>query len=102
MDTVNQLLFATEKILQDSWEPRRGEYLYLDPCCNNNTGLDKAYLRKLVVANQYISSTSQTNVVVNNSWFTVPTFQCYVLNLFITISYEKLCLIVTKLSVNNI
>lgn len=35
------------------------------------TGVDKAWLRKLVAANQFISDKSRNKVFVNNSWFTV-------------------------------
>lgn len=38
---------------------------------NNNTGLYKTYLRKLVVTNQFVSNKLRNNVVVNKSWFTV-------------------------------
>lgn len=74
-NTVDQLLFVSEKFSRSSREPHRREYssLLTSPCvcCNTNTGLYKAHSRKLVVANQFVSSKSRNNVVANKSWSTV-------------------------------
>lgn len=74
--TVKQLLFASEKIFCGVCESPivvniSCVYKPLLYDCNNNTGLFKAYLQKLVVANQFVCSKSRNNVVLNKSWFTV-------------------------------
>lgn len=67
---VNQLLFASEKILRTS------------PCqiccdtCNHN-GLDTIYPRTVVVINLFVFSKSPNDVAGNQSWFTVCVYMTF-------------------------
>lgn len=74
--SLNQLLFANEKILRGSREPHRHKFFFatnqfLWYCCNISMDLDTAYSRKLVIAKQFLSSKLQSSVVANKSWSTV-------------------------------
>lgn len=74
--TVNQLLLACEKLLRGLRELRCCKYF--SPQTNfcrmvviTKTGVDMAWLRKLVVKNQIISCKWRNKVIANDSWFTV-------------------------------
>lgn len=82
MNSVNQLIFVWKNFLRGTREPHWHEYfLPQTSVCLvvviKKTGGDKAWLQKLVAANQLISNQSWNKVVANNSWFTVIIVQCY-------------------------
>lgn len=87
--TVNQLLFVCEKffarfvralLLQIFFRHRPVFAIYYS-CNKKNTGVDIAWLWKVVTAIQFISVKLRNKVVVNNGWFTVS----------LTLSYHTGC-----------